>query len=349
MLTAKQLPSGNWNVKVYSHTEPSGKRIYKSFTDTTERKVLMIAYAWQEHHKEVNRDSSTMTLSEAIDSYISLNKGVLSPSTISGYIRIKNNHLIGLMPLTLAKITQERVQKEISSEAERFSPKTVSNTHGLLSTVMKQYRPEFILNTKLPQKRKYISNIPTPEQIGIIINAVKGQEMELPVLLAVWLGLRVSEIRAIAKDKINGNKLLIDSAIVQGESGAVEKGTKTYEGTRVLEIPPYIQEVIKRYNSDYLISFTGCSIYKRFTRLCKGLGLPHFRFHDLRHTNASIMLRLNVPDKYAKERGGWGSDIYKKVYQHTMQDMNKTVDDSINAYFTDIIQHEMQHNNLKDK
>jgi integrase len=61
-------------------------------------------------------------------------------------------------------------------------------------------------------------------------------------------------------------------------------------------------------------------------------------FHDLRHLNASVMLMLGVPDKYAMERGGWSTDhILKSVYQQTFSSERERVDDTIDSYFTGIV------------
>lgn len=57
------------------------------------------------------------------------------------------------------------------------------------------------------------------------------------------------------------------------------------------------------------------------------------RFHDLRHYNASIILALGVPDKYAMERMGHSTtDMLKKVYQHVMTEKRKEVSDVVNAH-----------------
>ena len=78
-------------------------------------------------------------------------------------------------------------------------------------------------------------------------------------------------------------------------------------------------------------------IIYRFIKLQKSAELPHFRFHDLRHYNASVMLALNIPNKYAAERMGHADDtMLKKVYQHLMEDKNKDIDDSIEKYFQGI-------------
>lgn len=75
-------------------------------------------------------------------------------------------------------------------------------------------------------------------------------------------------------------------------------------------------------------------IYKHFVKFIAAAGLPHMTFHDLRHLNASVMLMLGVPDKYAMERGGWSSpSIMKSVYQHTFTAERQAIDKKIDSYF----------------
>lgn len=78
--------------------------------------------------------------------------------------------------------------------------------------------------------------------------------------------------------------------------------------------------------------------YDYFWLEVKGDSMEHMSFHDLRHLNASIMVLLGVPDKYAMERGGWSStSVLKSVYQHTFSDERKAVDERIDKYFNDIL------------
>ena len=123
------------------------------------------------------------------------------------------------MPIKLSDLTQEAIQKAVNKMARIKSPKSVRNAHGLLSAVIAEYRPDMILRTTLPQKQKYDVSIPTNEDIERIMAAAKGTEMELPVLLAIWLGLRASEIRGLTWDCISGDTIHIRQAIVEGESG----------------------------------------------------------------------------------------------------------------------------------
>lgn len=66
------------------------------------------------------------------------------------------------------------------------------------------------------------------------------------------------------------------------------------------------------------------TIRNRLAAATEKAGIPFHGLHSLRHTNASIMLSLNTPDKYAMERGGWSSDkTMKQTYQHTMSETRK--------------------------
>ena len=242
------------------------------------------------------------------------------------------------MPIKLSDLTQEAIQKTVNKMARIKSPKSVRNAHGLLSAVIAEYRPDMILRTTLPQKQKYDVSIPTNEDIERIMAAAKGTEMELPVLLAIWLGLRASEIRGLTWDCISGDTIHIRQAIVEGESGPVIKGTKTYSGNRKIRIPQYIAGLISVQPriDDYIVHMSGQAMYKRFSRLCEKAGLSHYRFHDMRHANASIMLALGVPDKYAMERMGHATNnMLKTVYQHTMRSKQDEVADVVDGYFTE--------------
>ena len=219
-------------------------------------------------------------------------------------------------------------------------PKTVSNAHGLLSAVIGAYRPEMVLRTTLPQKVKIEISIPTEAELSAIFDAAKGTKYELPIMLAVWLGLRASEIRGLKWEDIDGEYISVKRAIVQGEAGPVEKGTKTFSGTRALHLPPYLAALIQAqdHSKEHIVNLSGHAMYNGFERVCKKAGVPHFRFHDLRHMHASVMLAIGVPNKYAQERMGHATDnMLKTVYQHTIQEEQKKYSEEIDQRFEELL------------
>lgn len=206
MATAHKLPSGSWRVQVYAGKGPDGRRQYRSFTALTKKEAEYMAAQFSLRYKEISRDATSMTLAEAMDKYMASKDGILSPSTLRGYDIIRRNHLKGLMDIRLNRITPAMVQEAINLESKPYrdergrehipTPKSVRNIHGLLSAVLREYYPDLRLNTTLPQKQRTEQRYLEPEEIGVLMNAIKGDEMEVPILLALWLSLRSSEITA---------------------------------------------------------------------------------------------------------------------------------------------------------
>ncbi len=339
---AKKLPSGSWNINVMV----GGNRV--SVTRDTEKECVAAAAAVKAGLLQQAKPDS-MTLGAAIDKYIELKTPVLSPSTITGYKRIRKNLMQDLMGISLKSITQEKIQRSVNTMSKDHSPKTVRNAHGLLSAVLDQYRPEMRLRTTLPQKQKKEISIPTEDEMSVILKNCVGTRMELPIMLAMWLGLRASEIRGLTWDSVQGDYIHIKQAVVLDEAGReTVKTTKTVSGDRYIKAPRYILDLIERQPriDDHIVQMTGQAMYKAFSRLCEKWGLRHFRFHDLRHASASVSLMLGVPDKYSMRRMGHSTDnMLKTTYQHTLRQKEDQYADEINRYFIEKLQMKLQTEN----
>lgn len=348
MAKAKKLPSGNYRVLLYEGMK-DGKRQYASFTAETadEAEYQALEYKLGKKRKETK---SALTLENAMTFYIDSNREMLSITTIAGYDKIKKLYFDTIKKKPLHKITQDDIQAEINLQSKTLSPKTVKNNHGFLSAVFKAYRKDFSLETRLPKNKKFVPNIPDTKAIEQILKGIKDTDIEIPVLLAIWLGMRMSEIRGLKWDCIKGNKITIKQAMVDAYNSKHIKTTKTMSSTRVLYMPDYLKQLIAKQpkTSEYLVTLKRFTITGRFDRMLKQTGLPHYRFHDLRHANASIMLMLGVPDKYAMDRLGHSTNnTLKNIYQHTLDSKKEEVNASVNNYFEKLMQHEMQHEERK--
>lgn len=314
-----------------------GKRHGATF-DTPEEAIFW-ATGVKTKIKDAEKSPRNMTVGEAIDRYIESKDSVLSPSTVAGYRRIRANQLQELMGIRLPDLTPERVQRAINTMSKCKSPKTVRNAHGLLTAALAEYCPSLHLRTTLPQKQRTDIVVPSEDDISAIAAAVKGKSIELPVLLAMWLGLRMSEIRGLTWDCIGENTIHIKQAMV--DEGL--KTTKTYNSNRVLPLPPYIKTLIdaQPHKGNFIIPDSRRAINSRFDYYLKKNGIKHYRFHDLRHVNASVMLALNIPDKYAMRRMGHATNnMLKTVYQHTMSEKEQQVNEAVDRYFESVIKPE---------
>ena len=345
MPTARKLPSGSWRCQVYSHTEEifleggtiKKKRIYKSFTcdDPTSkgrRKCEKMAADWvidKENQKICN-----LTFGEALDQYIESRSAILSPATVREYKRTRKSDLQGLMGIRIDSITQEQIQKEINKESLSHSPKSVRNMHGLLSAVLRTYRPNFALSTALPKKVRPKLNIPTEEDIQRLMAYVKDTDMEIPVLLAAFGPMRRGEIAALDSDHMKGNIVHVEYSMALDENNKwVKKSPKSISGDRYIEFPDFVIEKLQGIDGR-IVLLKPNQISDRFIDIVKRAGLPKFRFHDLRHYSASIQHALGIPDAYIMQRGGWGSDaVLKNVYRHVLEDKTEQMNQIANSYF----------------
>lgn len=334
---------------MYSHTEEiknsdgsiKKKRIYESFTSNIPgpkgKRIAEQAAAEFAANKDQRSRSADMLLGTAMDNYIQSRESILSPRTIMDYKRIRRMSLQSLMNIRLSRITQEDIQIAINLEAVNHSPKTVRNSHGLLSAVLKQYRPDFALNTSLPKKQRVELYIPTDEEVKRLIRASEGTEMELPILLAAFGPMRRGEICALDSTDISGNIVHVSKNMVRTEDNTwIIKSPKSYAGDRYIDFPDFVAEKW-RGKTGRIVNLTPNNITDRFRSCLHRAGLPHFRFHDLRHYSASIQHALGIPDSYIMQRGGWGNDgTLKAVYRHALADKTKEMDDIANQHFNEL-------------
>lgn len=340
MAKAVKLPSGNWNVRALEYTDKNGKKVFKSFTAPTKKEAEYLAADYYANKRSNGRANTNITLREAFRRYI--DNAVLSPSTLRQYNQIARLRLQSVMDTNIGNLTNEDLQIALNADIINLQPKTARNISGLLSAVLKEYRPDFQLHLKLPQRVKTQIFIPSEEQVKQLLKAAENTDMEIPLLLASCLGLRMSEVLGLKWSNVNfkSNKITIRSAIVTGEENkAYEKVPKTYAGYRTISAPSNLMEVLKKSKGEasedeHIVNLDFRQINYRFKKMLTTLQIPLFRFHDLRHYHASVLLAMGVPNKYAQERLGHATDnMLKTVYQHTMQNKRQELDNKLDDYF----------------
>ena len=183
MAKAKKLPSGSYRVQ--ASVTIDNKLIRKSFTDTDKNIAEAQAKMWQAGLLDRN-DTSNITLGECYDRFLEAKSNVLSPSTLKGYKKLRKNHLQDIMSVKLEKLTNEIIQKSINIYAANHSPKSVRNCFGLLSAVLKMFKPELNLHIKLPQKEASNIKVPEDEDIKAILQAAKNTRCYIAILLACF-------------------------------------------------------------------------------------------------------------------------------------------------------------------
>lgn len=342
MAKAKKLPSGSWRCLVYDHTDHNGKRHYESFTANTRKEAEYQAAAYAAS-KDKTKRTDNMTLNDAIDKYIIIKEGVLSPTTIRTYRSSQKTHCASIGKLSIRDITGTDIQSWISDLSKKLQPKTVRNSYGLVVSALDMFVPDLHLKITLPQKKESHFYTPSDEDIKKLLESIKGKELEIAVLLAAFGTLRRGEICALTDKDITGRQITISKAMVRDiKNEWVIKEPKTFSSNRTVELPEF---VIQRMNGieGKIIKMHPDALSESFRRAIRTSGVPVFRFHDLRHYSASILHALGVPDQYIMQRGGWSSDyVMKNVYRNVIDIESAKQNKKIMEHFNSM-QHEMQH------
>ena len=283
---ARMLKSGKYNV-VVPYYDDFGNRKQKSFTAKTEAKAQKLASDFEKGIHSGYDD--TIILKKAMTEYIKSKENSLQPTTIRTYKQITEHSFKCLQKRRLCDLTTIDIQRAISLESRRVSPKYTKNAYGFLKSVLKMFDVDINLNSiKLPKVAKKVKELP---DFDTIFGIFKGDDIELPVLLASWLSLRIGEVCGLQFQDVDEEKkvLHVRRTVVLTEKGnKVREGCKTEKSTRTLQLPDYILDLIKAVphekDTDPIIQITPKALRSRFK--CRVLKKGYdITFHDLRHIN----------------------------------------------------------------
>ena len=165
-----------------------------------------------------------------------------------------------------------------------------------------------------PRKVKYVATIYNQEELETLFNVVRGDPIELAVILAAFYGLRRSEVVGLKWDAIDFEKKTftvkhtVTQVTVDGKEVTIQKDrTKTKSSYRTLPLVPPFEELLHRLRQEQLVNQKVCGtaycqkyldyiyvnamgelvkpnfITQHFEITLKNNGLKKIRFHDLRH------------------------------------------------------------------
>lgn len=334
MASARKLPSGNWRVNLFIGMV-DGKRKYKSFTAQTKKEAELEAARYNMTRQE--KKKCDLTIKEAAQKYIKDHSNMLAPSTKRGYESIKKNYLSEIGEKKLSEIKQDHLQAWVNMLAKDHSPKTVRNIYAFVSSLFAEYSPDSSFNVKFPKKQKSLIIVPEDQEVEALLAFFKDDpETQTALMIAAIVGMRRGEICALEWEDVHDGRIFVTKALSLNDQYEYEvKAPKTYDGFRVVLIPKQLEKKIlslkkKDREDERIFHFTPNALTDRFITARKKLGFQ-WRLHDLRHYNASVMLSIGVPDKYAMQRMGHSTtNMLKTVYQHTFSNREIEVSDMVN-------------------
>lgn len=326
MKNLEALPSGAYRYRKMI----DGRNVRITFDHKPTEKEVTLAVT--KYISEMGERVPKNSFGKCCENYIEIKRQVLSPSTIRSYYTIVRALSNEIKNTDINNITQITVQDEISQYSKSHSAKSTNNLHGFISAVLKMYRPNLQLSTTLPQKVKYEPYTPSESDIKGILSLSENTKYHIPIQLGI-LGLRRSEICALDMSDISGNQLTISKAVVKDDKGKwiTKEITKTTEGKRTIYLP---DSLVTEINKNGMYNGNPDALLKNIHAFQEKLGIPKFRFHDLRAFYASYAHSKGVPDAVIMANGGWKSDyVMKRIYRRALEDDKKKYSDAMSNFF----------------
>lgn len=262
------------------------------------------------------------TVRDLMTDYIDSIRKTASPSTVRGYVTIRDNRFSSISDKPADKI--KNWQRVIDTEADLASAKTLKNAWGFLRTAMRHAGmtpPDVRLPQLVPPDKPWLE----PDEVLRFVELVRGQSFEIPALLALH-GLRRSEILALTYGKVDlaANTITVHGAAVMGEGNVlVHKPTnKNVSSHRIVPIMiPALADAIRsappHQPDDPIYTSNANTLCAQINRLCRNNDLPQVGVHGLRHSFASLAFHLGLTEQETMELGGWSDyNTMRKIYTH---------------------------------
>ena len=301
-----------------------------------------------------------VTLQEYLENWLEhVHKPLVRLSTYLNYRKLLKNYIVpGLGKVKMHRLTPQQVQAFYSKKiSDGLSPKTVNNIHGVLHkaldnavkwNILPRNVCDAVTPPRIPRKEK---NVLTKEQAQLLLQEVKAHRLEALLALAITTGMREGELLALRWQDISfeDRSLQVKRAVSYlKEYGYVESEPKTAKSRRTIKLPVFVIEILKRHRAqqeerqreagsvwmskDLVFTnaqgyyFSSSTMRKVFRRFLISIGLPHMRFHDLRHSAATILLTMKVHPKVVQEILGHSQiAMTLDVYSHALPSMQEDV------------------------
>ena len=329
---------------VGEYEDANGKRRYVSGKTKAEvRKKLRKLLA--DRDEGIAYDSENLTVGGYLDRWLEAVKGSVRERTWQRHEQVVRVHLkptIGSVKLD--RLNALQVQSMYRQKLDSgLSARTVGIIHATLHKALKQavrwsLVPRNVAEAVTPPRpdRREIAPL-TGEQTRALLNAARGDKLEALYVLAVTTGMRQGELLGLQwKDvDLEGGTLKVNRSVYEG----VVSSPKTRAGRRTIRLSKLAIAALKRHRIDaatlrlsewVFTSANGTPIGHQNLRnrswkpLLRRAGLPDsVRFHDLRHTAASLMLGQNVPlPVVSYVLGHANPNITATIYAHMLENMS---------------------------
>jgi integrase len=353
--TITRRNDGRWEARYYVPTVNGTKR--KTIYGKTQAEVRdKLTKALSDRIDGIVYDDENMTVGEYLDVWLKGSVyGSVRRSTYDRDTNLVNNHIKPILGrLKLKRLNSAHVQSFYRDRLDTgLSASTVHKMHdilrrGLAQAVSWHLVPRNVADTVKPPR-------PAPKEMHALsanetrklLEAAGGDRLESLYILAIHTGMRQGEMLALRWQDVDLENAVVSVRRTLTRSGGrvVFGEPKTNKSRRSIRLTSQAVEALRghlerqlrdmeilgdRYQDQGLVfaTDTGGPInpsnlrQRSFASLLTRAGLPHMRFHDLRHTCATLLLSRGVHPKFVQELLGHATiAITLDTYSHVMPSM----------------------------
>ena len=372
----RKRSDGRWEGRYTAGYHPeTGKRIIKNVLGKTqaECKAKLKKAIEESHALDVGR-ADEYTVAAWLRTWFELYaKPHIRPSTMNYYHRNIEQHIIpaiGDIPLNklttrdLQKLYNDlqnngRLRKVQKKEKPGLSNSTVRGIHMMLHNALDRAVKEKLILTNptenciIPKIEKQEMKILHPDHISAYLDAAE-QRGALPMFyLELVSGLRKGELTALLWSDldIQNRTIYVSKQYVKNPNGELTLSRpKTETSVRKVSIPQEAVDLLiaehgKHPENPYMFPSPATgemyypdSVVNLHKKILKDAGLPHIRFHDLRHTFATLALQNGVDVKTVSSMlGHCDAGFTLRTYTHTTRQMQRNAAEKMGDFMAQIM------------
>lgn len=344
----RQLPSGRWQAKF---TGPDGVRRPAPETfDTKGDAEAWLAAEFGDTRAGVwtapePSSDGRQTLRTYAEYWLSVRD--LKPRTRALYRSLLDDHVLpelGSMPLDRIK---PRTVQSWFARLTPDRPTTRAHAYGLLRTIMGSAFSDDLIDANpcrirggSSTRKQHASRPATLAELDAITQAMP-ERYRLAVQFAAWLGLRFGELAALTRGDVDTELgvVTVSKGVVRAAGEVIVGEPKTAAGRRAVAIPPDLVPMVKAHLRDHVAlgpdallfpakhggHLAPSTLYTVYYPARDKAGRPDLRWHDLRHTGATLAAAAGATLPDLMHRLGHTTPQAAMVYQHAAQDRDRLI------------------------
>jgi integrase len=351
--TIYQRADGRWCAQL---TLDDGKRktLYGTTSADVQRKLTA---AKRDRDLGISAMGERQTVAHYLASWLEVQTHRLDVGTLTRYEQDVRLHIVpALGRLQLARLTPQQVQALYAAKlAQGLSPRTVGHTHVVLKSALKSAVRLGLVQSNVcdrvdpPRAARPQMHPLTATQANAFLEAAAHNRLYALFVLAIQTGMREGELLGLTWENVD-----LDNGFVHVQSSLQRvpghkriKQPKTAHSRRRIALTPHAVEAMRTHRMlqreqrlrvgecwrDQGLVFPGRNggmankssvVDHHFKRILQLSGCPNIRFHDLRHTAATLLLLQSVHPKIVSEMLGHASvSITLDLYSHVLPDMQR--------------------------